>query len=280
MRQFALIFLFLTTAFGIAFAGDRQANQPQWIPIQVSGEHETFLLGINNSGVVVGEYNSPGAHGLVVVGKNQITLDVPGGSNTYCFGINSAGAIVGSYSKQGFTNRGFIFQNGQFSDLDPHTTSAASINDSGWIVGTYFQGHSNALGFLFDGTTYKIITVPGAVTTQATGINNQGLITVQWADSESVHSSLYDGSTFTNIDVPGAKDTWAYGINNAGDVVFSWDDAQHNLFGAVLHNGRYYKFLVPGTNQTEAFAINDGGVVVGTSWNLSQDNIAGFKRIP
>src|SRR3954447_19182344 len=74
---------------------------------------------------------------------------------------------------------------------------------------------ANAANFSF-----TQIDVPGAVTTEAFGINDAGQIVGEIVDITGfAHGFLDTGGSFTQIDVPGAQQTFAHDINNAGQIV-------------------------------------------------------------
>jgi hypothetical protein len=69
------------------------------------------------------------------------------------------------------------------------------------------------------------IDVPGALATGALGINDQGKIVGEYADSQEClatgigcHGFLLDNGVFTLIDVPGAATTVPFGINDQGHI--------------------------------------------------------------
>ncbi len=70
------------------------------------------------------------------------------------------------------------------------------------------------------------VPFPGAVHTQAFGINTAGQIVGEFTDPGSFHGFLFDGATFTPLDVPfpGAFNTEARGINDAGQIVGEFED--------------------------------------------------------
>jgi probable HAF family extracellular repeat protein len=63
------------------------------------------------------EDQSQVTHGLIF--DHVTKVDAPGGANTICLGIHSSGAVVGQYTRANGRNMGFLYQNGQFTDIDP-----------------------------------------------------------------------------------------------------------------------------------------------------------------
>jgi hypothetical protein len=113
----------------------------------------------------------------------------------------------------------------------------------------------------------------------AWGINDKGVISVQWVDSTGVnHSAIYNGKKYTTIDVPGAVGSYAHGIDLAGDVVYSWTDSTGVFHGALRTGGKYYKFNDPkGTDGTYGDGINDNHLVVGVYHTSGGAVAEGFK---
>ena len=73
-------------------------------------------------------------------------------------------------------------------------------------------------------TTYNLTSFgyPGAISTQALGINDSGEIVPIYANVSNGtdnHGFLKVGDAFTSITYPGAKDTRGCGINDSGDIV-------------------------------------------------------------
>ena len=68
--------------------------------------------------------------------------------------------------------------------------------------------------------TFAPFDVPGAIRTEAYGINDAGQIVGNYQDaSAATHGFLYTAGIFTSLDVPGALTTYAQGINNRGQIV-------------------------------------------------------------
>ena len=74
--------------------------------------------------------------------------------------------------------------------------------------------------------TYIPIIYPGAVVTEAHGINAFGQIVGSWEDaSGNTHGFLYNAGIYTSFDFPGSSQTTPYAINNAGDIVGDHDES-------------------------------------------------------
>jgi len=241
--------------------------------VKFPGAAGTTAYGVNNSGVIVGQYYDQNGvfHGFMLDHGKGTTIDDPNGTNTLCAGINSGGAIVGQYTAPSGDNHGFLYQNGTFTEIAPDKLSGASgINDKGDIVGGYThcqfcQQH----GFLWNGHKYKRLDVPGAMWTGAGSINHQEVITIIAPDnSNHFRSYLYRHGKYTEVKVPGAFETFVEGINNLGDLILTWDDWQQNEHSALRHNGNFYKFNYSKGVATLAFDLNDHHLIVGDYFGI------------
>jgi uncharacterized membrane protein len=268
-----------------ATAADAPPLTFKFTTVNVPGARQTFPSGVNNAGVIVGQYvdKNGASHGYIMDGKKLITLDDPNGSATACIGVNLNGAmmVVGAYNSASGNVIGFLYKGGKFTDIPGPTDAVASvatgINDSGSIVGWYAD-QLFVHGFLLKGNNYTTLDVPGATGTLAEGINNGDEIVVNWSSKGLLQSSLYRGKTYKTINVPGATQSGAAGINTAGDVVYQWLDSNGLGHGALHHGRKYYKFGYPKSAQSYAQGINDRHVIVGgyqTKSNKSPNQ--GFK---
>ena len=64
------------------------------------GSYYTNVYGINNAGLIVGNYNAAAnapEHGFQYSTGTYTTIDVPGDFATQVYGINNAGQIVGAF---------------------------------------------------------------------------------------------------------------------------------------------------------------------------------------
>ncbi len=164
----------------------------------------TLPTGINDAGVVVGDYGS--AFGFVVgpppypaYAAAVPPLDPPPGAGMcpICAppsygGMNNNGDIVGSYADGSYirgvvaARHGFLLSHGIYTTIDfpgAYATTASGINDSGQIVGYYFtgDGREGTHGFLLSGGVFTTIDFPSTGTgfrsgTYALGINNSGVV--------------------------------------------------------------------------------------------------------
>jgi len=282
----------LLFAVAAASAADAPSLKFKFTTIQVPGSTETDTYGINNDGVIVGDYfDSSGVmHGLKLVGKKVTNIDDPNGTNTICNDINSSGSIVGSYVTSSGTTKGFLYKNGTFTDIVPPGATTFSevdgINDKGEAAGDYIDSRGVDVGFLKKGKHYTTLDLPGSTFTLAYGLNNSGWVTIQWGNAAgNTESSLYNSNTkeYSNepINVPDAVNSYAHEIDTAGDIVYRWTDSSGNGHGALCtkctrHGRKYYKFDDPKGNNLRADGINDHQTIVGRFVDTVSGEFEGF----
>lgn len=116
---------------------------------------------------------------------------------------------------------------------------------------------------------YTTIDVPGAIETQAYGIDDGGRVVGAYRDAGGRwHGFSAAGGTVTTIDHPGSLYTDAFGISPTGAIVGSASPLAlpgggDFVQGYVLAGGTTTSLVVPGATATGAFGINGAGTVVG-----------------
>jgi probable HAF family extracellular repeat protein len=121
------------------------------------------------------------------------------------------------------------------------------------------------------------IDPPGALSSQATGINNHGVIVgfLQTSNTDFGHGYIDDHGRFTQIDDPSATlGTALEGINNQNQAVGVYGD-ELGTHGFLYDNGKFSTIDVPGSTFTEARGINDLGQIVG-DYQDSNGSVYGF----
>jgi hypothetical protein len=269
-------------------ADDRRPLTFTFKTANVPGAIQTIPGGINNAGVMVGQYEDKGGvfHGYILNGATLTTVDDPKGTSTSVNGIQYKGmSVVGSYiSTSRGASVGFTYQGGVFTDVPgPQgaiASSAFGINDSGVIVGSYTNASMVTQGFVLEGTTYTILDAPSSSATSVNGVNDSGIGVVNglYDDSDIPGPYWWAGDHhFTWIMVPDSPDgSEALGVNNSSDAVFAWFNATNLSGGALLQNGTYTKFNYPGATQTYGAGINDENVIVGAYQLTSGGAFSGF----
>ena len=270
---------------GIQFPGfvrDRGRYTPLVVPGAVT---QTFPLGINNRGQIVGYYDDAGGvHGFLRQRDGSYSgVDVPGAKGTEAFEINDRGQIVGIYSETASSDfsrgRGFLLGRRQLIRIDVPgalKTEAAGVNNRGQVVGDYIDAGGGFHGFLWDKGRFTTIDVPGAGATNATDINDRGEIVGVYTEGPSgtgpARGFLLRWGVYITFAAPDAPVTAPYCINNRSQIVgFTGNDlgftaARGFLLATGVH-GPLHADRLSGRTRTVAFGINDGGQIVGAYAN-------------
>ena len=246
-----------------------------------SGNGGTTVTGINDSGEVVGSYNSgSGDSAFVESGGEYTTLS----QGAYALGINNSGEIVGVNYVGNNDSEGFLYSNGIYTNLNDGLagvggTYSFAINNSGQVLGDYYDANDDVHGFIYNSNgTYTDITDPlaaesasgaGVSGTHAEAFNNAGQVVGYYVDaSGGVHGFIYSAGGYTTLNDPSAVNgTVAVGINDTGKVVGYYFDANGNTQVFTYSGGVYTDVNDPsseGNGGLQALAINDAGQIVGT----------------
>jgi len=283
----------------LAQAGKQQTDQYLFLPFDVPTELGTFTtaFGINNKGVIVGNYFSldETIDGFVFERGEFTPVAVPGSGfdRGSLIAVNDWGIAVGTF-EDADTGIGHAFvrsRDGRITvlpDAAPGAllTEGTGINNCGTIVGFYFQADGVRHGFILRDGTHTTYDYPGAVRTLLTGINDRGEIVGRWRDEDfNSHGFILhkDGRT-TSLDVPGAVQTFPGHMNNRGQVVGAYEDEDGVAHGFLFDDGVQTTLDFPGAANTELFSINDHGEIVGTyddfSFGLLALPVKGTPRKP
>ena len=266
-----LLFLGFVSAFLIAAtAAVAPTLTFKFTKFTVTGSLTTALGGINNSGVIVGQYQDKKGveHCFMLNGSKVTTINYPKAASDSCIHINSAGAIVGASKNTAGVTKGFVYQNGKFTDIPGPSGAKSSvaygINDSGVVVGTYTTSSDAIVGFILKGKTYTTLNPPGADLAIATAINNTGNVVLFYGTSKGIDSALYNGKTYKTINVPGAANSFAFDINTAGNIVYeTLNSAGNDAKGVLFQAGKFYTFAYPKSADSSATGLNDKSELVG-----------------
>ncbi len=229
--------------------------QPENFP----GAVQTQVTGLNNTGVTVGFWSS--ANNASLVNDNSGFWARNGQFHSVNFparapasppvdqllGVNDSGVAVGFWTDANGSNHGYLVNvnTNAFSPVtDPDapgaSLTAAAINSGGDIAGFYVNAASgNTDGFLMAGSTFIDLSVPGASSTMAFGVNDHdevvGTYTAGSGSSAATHGFSWTlGGGFQSIDDPhGAGTTTVNGVNDAGDLVGFYVDSAGNTDGML-----------------------------------------------
>jgi uncharacterized membrane protein len=255
----------------------------------VPGATATNSGGINNTGVIVGQYTDSAlvGHGFILKGKKLTTLDDPkgtsGSTGASNLALNGAIAVVGTYvSATSGGSVGFLYKGGKYTDIPGPKGSLGStanaINDNGDIVGAYFDSAAVQHAYVLKGKKYTTIDPPGSSTPSGNGINNSGNIVIVGGANPNFTAYLYTAKTkkFKTINVPGETGSFVTDLNTEGDVTYQAIDSAGNSHGALFHKGKYYKFDYKKSALTYAGAVNDHSTIVGGYAVTARGNINGL----
>jgi hypothetical protein len=280
------------------------ASAQNYTTIDYPGAPNSFAVGINDLGQIVGEYQYGTSFGKQKYGylfSDGVFTPIifPGSQFTRAVDINRYGDIVGDYAK-GVNNGngqdfGYLLHNGTYTSIrfpNSDSTIAAGINSNGDIVGWYMD-NAGTHGFLLTGGVYTSIDFPGsAAFTQAWKINDSGGIVGRYQDSNDNkhHMFVLSNGSLTSIpDVPGAFDTAVVedgGLNNSGHIVSQYCSVKScSLFtpgavhGFLLSGGVYRTFDAPNSTATTAFGLDSFDDIVGLYID-SSGKVHGYVRNP
>lgn len=218
----------------------------------------TRFYGINNNGVITGEYMGADFTGLSYDGTTWTSLEVQGAARTDPRDINDAGQIVG-------WNRDTCYIGG---------------------YGFLYDGSSSWTRLAYPGTNSPLCAGWGSGggndSTTAMGINNSGVVVGMYSLSGTNHGFIYDNGSWSTVDYPSASNSRILGINDAGDIIGSYKDAGgnwHAYTGNINDMGSFSEFLVPGSTSTSLSGINNNGDLVG-SYNNGSGNVAFMAIVP
>jgi uncharacterized membrane protein len=286
------LFLFVLT-FVLGVTLEARAQDPTLITVDFPNAglpYITEAIGINSQGDVVGIYVTGGVYGTVhgflrsAVDGSYTSIDFPGALSTSAAGINSRGDIVGTYSTNVFTSHGFVRSGatGEFTTIDfPGTgelntyTSVSGINDRRDLVGRWIGPICCGIhSWLKRGDDFISFDFPGAIETDATGVNSSGNVVGSYVDRDAAGNVSFHGFIWSDgviSSVPDFPDSFlisaASGINSRGDIVgYYLANPPTSAFehGYLLSHGVFTRIDFPGAFYlTSISGINSCGDIVG-----------------
>lgn len=265
------------------------------------------LLGINNSGTIAGYFGSgAGGHpnkGYTIVPPyaqgNFTNENFPGSVQTQVIGINNSGTTVGFWAPTNNAsgvnaNFGFVDANGTFTNVNnPNTVSAPlappinnllGVNDHNVAVG-FYTASGGLAGYTYNISTktFAPVTVAGAISVTAAGINNSGAIDGFYTNAAGVQLGfLLNGSKLTSLQAPGFSATQLTGISNTGLLVGTGITSSGATDGVVYDSltGAWSSYSDPfGVGTTVFNGVNDKGQIVGF-YTDGAGNVDGLLATP
>jgi len=236
------------------------------------GATQTVGWAIANTGLSVGDFRLPNndivSYERTPNGRFSHPLSFPGAIVTAAQGIDVSGVVCGSMDLASITH-GFFYDGQTYTQYDAPSSTFTFIvgeNDKGDFVGTA-EISENPTAFASLAGVFTTFTVPGAVDTYPSGINNASQIVGSYDDVYGSHGFFRDADgTFTfPIDFPGATDTYLNGINDRGNIVGIWynNGGGASAFVFQLPN-RFTSFEYVGAVSTVFRGINNMGLIAGS----------------
>jgi Putative binding domain, N-terminal len=253
-----------------------------------TGYVNVTMSGINNSGQVTGNGNSPGPNSQPFIASptGSAVIPVPPGlAYAWVEGLNNAGKVVG-YALNGSNSiiQAFIGTSSGTTVIPlPSGWTAAyalAVSDSGQVTG---NGNSGVTNQAFIGTVSGIVPIPllsGFGEGFGYAINASGQVVGAAADlgiPDVPFIGTSSGSTALPIPM---KWTYvvAYSINSTSQIVGFGANAQGNsqvYLGSVANSVAIPLPIGATSAEVNKGALNDSGVVVGSSY-VGNQNLGGW----
>lgn len=243
--------------------------------VDLDGNAETSLYGINSNGQIVGVCNGS----FFILEKDGTTVPwTPPGIYAYPIGINDRGDVAGYSSigceTGGTCTEGFLrsadgtvstfFASGQSND----ETTVEAFNSRDQIAGYFYDASYHLHGFIRqpDGTV-EVIDAPNAGYTNITALNDRGYAAGMFADDSGWHGILVaPNGKQTVFDVPTTQFFLVTGINDDGAIT-GWYEFNNNTQETAFvrsPDGAVALFSVDGAAFSNTVAIDKSGDITGT----------------
>lgn len=186
----------VSSVTGMNNRGEVLARDPTFLPFLYHRGRVSFLpeptngtffaSALNDSGEVVGYFNPPGAYDYDLAiyrdGQWNIFDNVSGVDPVK---VNDRGQIAGDAVSQ---YRTFIYSCGSLNIYSPENVVSATrgMNNRGDIVGVTDTSNSTRAGFVYRNGRFSTLSVPGAASSEADAINDQGDIAGMWQESTAL----------------------------------------------------------------------------------------------
>ena len=207
---------------------------------RVLGVAGTQALGINNAGIIVGDYTAGGTtHGFIRDTSGQFTtLDLPGQVDTALVGINDNGVVAiqvdyGSAAQYGSFLRA---PNGTLTSIAfPGTlaTGITALNNAGSTAGGYLDAASVVHGWIRNASgVYTTLYDPAYDLVGPWGLNDAGFAVGELDFAGGSHGFVRDPQgNLAAFDVPSAAFTIATDIDGLGHIVGEYCGAHGDCHG-------------------------------------------------
>lgn len=276
---------FLAVFCIFALAATTAARPPTFTNIDYPGAVNTYVLGINPEGDIVGAFDdASGQHGFLLRNGEYTTFDMPGALWTNAYGISPKGDIVGQYGSYDvatntYTTQGFLLREEVFYPVEvagQQNNMPFKINPDGMIVGCNHHNVTNQGGTDLNSMTgfsmYMFGTAENTMSRSMNlGVNPAGdIVGYYFATPDGTPSNRAEWSylirkgEMTFFQFPDAFATLATDINAPGTIIGRYRLSTSPAFhGFISEDGEFQSFDVTGATQTFPFGISATGAVVG-----------------
>ena len=258
--------------------------------VTVVGPANSWVYGINNAGVVVGDYPVGGDRRRAFLnrGKGLVDLGALKGVWSSASGINDRGEVVGNWRTADGRQRGFIYTCGKARDIGTipgKVTGYSDINDAGYITASGRNPETDeTLGYLRapNGAFTHLGAIPwdgsGAPETVPTAINNRNQITGRSGRFNSpepgYRAFVWSRGVIRDLGDLGSTPNTGHSINDRGQITGeAYLPAGPRDSSAFLYqNGRMIMLDTRPVTEYKLSAgtgINNHGHIVGRSNHLS-----------
>lgn len=164
--------------------------------VNFPGSSGSVASSINNRGQIVGFYyqNTAASNGFMFFNGTFTTLNPPGDFHSVSvLGSNDRGDVSGLVSVSPGVGKGFRGSGSTFVGIvvpDAVSTYAWGISNLRVVVGEYVKTDGNASSFLLQNGAITTFDVPGALDTEARGINSSGQIVGSYDDANALHGFI------------------------------------------------------------------------------------------
>jgi len=233
----------------------------------------TYGTGINDHGETVGYYQFSARkrdYSLGLLRQSDGVLQYPlldpdGQDVTLPMGVNGDGVIAGYYVDANTQFHGFLLSNGVYTKVDEDgptgSTLIDAINNHGDFGGGFFgPDPSQRTGFISIGGVVTDVNVPGATSTEVTGLALDGTTTgMATVDGQYVGFLRGRDGKFRLFQIAKADSRYYRGTRPAGINSEAGEIVGYYVDSSLLYHGFVYHYQPAGAS-AESAALTPGGV--------------------
>lgn len=177
----------------------------------------------------------------------------------------------------GVINAGSIYSVTDLGTLGGTSSGAYALNNSGSVVGAANLASQSGNAYLYSGNTMTGLNSPGAVASQANGINGPQQVAGTIYTSTGARATVWSNGVAGNLGSLGGTDSYAMALNDAGVVVGSSSVANGDSYAFRYAFGQMTNLGALGAGTwSAAYGINPQGQVAGSAEN-SAGNTRAFR---